>query len=75
MTSAEISPTPFGKDVAEAKKSTMLQLTNIDAFYGPSQVLHSVSLEVNQGEIVCLLGVNRLASRIFRGKSSDGSVI
>ena len=26
-------------------------------------------------EIVCSLGVNRLISRIFRGKSSDGSVI
>ena len=26
-------------------------------------------------EIVCSLGVNRLVSRIFRGKSSDGSVI
>ena len=58
MTSAEISPTPYGEDVAEAKKSTMLQLNAIDTFYGPSQVLHSVSLEVNQGEIVCLLGAN-----------------
>src|SRR5579872_3262352 len=58
MTSADISPTPYGKDVAEAQKSTMLQLTDIDTFYGPSQVLRSVSLEVNQGEIVCLLGAN-----------------
>jgi branched-chain amino acid transport system ATP-binding protein len=38
--------------------STMLQLVDVDAYYGPSQVLHSVSLEVNQGEIVCLLGAN-----------------
>ncbi len=58
MTNAEISPTPYGEDVAEAKKSTMLQLNAIDTFYGPSQVLHNVSLEVNQGEIVCLLGAN-----------------
>src|SRR5947209_8637884 len=58
MTSADISPTPYGQDVAEAKKSTMLRLTDIDTFYGPSQVLHSVSLEVNKGEIVCLLGAN-----------------
>lgn len=36
----------------------MLKLTDIDTYYGPSQVLHSVSLEVNQGEIVCLLGAN-----------------
>jgi len=34
----------------------MLRLTNVDTYYGPSQVLKHVSLEVNQGEIVCLLG-------------------
>jgi branched-chain amino acid transport system ATP-binding protein len=38
--------------------STMLRLENIDTYYGPSQVLHNVSLEVNKGEIVCLLGAN-----------------
>lgn len=36
----------------------MLKLTDIDTYYGPSQVLHNVSLEVNKGEIVCLLGAN-----------------
>ncbi|HEY3993466.1 MAG TPA: ABC transporter ATP-binding protein [Ktedonobacteraceae bacterium] len=36
----------------------MLKLTNIDTYYGPSQVLHGISLEVNSGEIVCLLGAN-----------------
>ncbi len=36
----------------------MLKLTNVDTYYGPSQVLHNVSLEVNKGEIVCLLGAN-----------------
>lgn len=36
----------------------MLKLVDVDTFYGPSQVLHSVSLEVNRGEIVCLLGAN-----------------
>jgi len=36
----------------------MLRLENIDTYYGPSQVLHNVSLEVNKGEIVCLLGAN-----------------
>ena len=36
----------------------MLQLENVDTFYGPSQVLKSVSLTVNQGEIVVLLGAN-----------------
>ncbi len=36
----------------------MLKLKDVDTYYGPSQVLHSVSLEVNRGEIVCLLGAN-----------------
>src|SRR5690348_13335376 len=40
------------------KRLSMLKLTDVDTYYGPSQVLHSVSLEVNQGEIVCLLGAN-----------------
>jgi branched-chain amino acid transport system ATP-binding protein len=36
----------------------MLELQGVDTFYGPSQVLTDVSLKVNQGEIVCLLGAN-----------------
>jgi branched-chain amino acid transport system ATP-binding protein len=36
----------------------MLRLNNVNTFYGPSQVLNNVSLEVNKGEIVCLLGAN-----------------
>lgn len=38
--------------------STMLRLASVNTYYGPSQVLHNVSLEVNKGEIVCLLGAN-----------------
>jgi branched-chain amino acid transport system ATP-binding protein len=38
--------------------SEMLRLIDVNTFYGPSQVLHKVSLEVNKGEIVCLLGAN-----------------
>ncbi len=36
----------------------MLQLTDVDTFYGPSHILQKVSLQVNKGEIVCLLGAN-----------------
>jgi branched-chain amino acid transport system ATP-binding protein len=36
----------------------MLRLENINTYYGPSHVLQNVSLEVKQGEIVCLLGAN-----------------
>ncbi|MBX3587518.1 MAG: ABC transporter ATP-binding protein [Ramlibacter sp.] len=36
----------------------MLQIDNLHAFYGKSHVLHGVSFNVNQGEIVALLGRN-----------------
>ncbi len=38
--------------------TAVLQLNNVNTFYGPSHVLQDVSLEVNKGEIVCLLGAN-----------------
>ena len=36
----------------------MLRVDNIHTFYGLSHILFGVSLEVTQGEIVCLLGRN-----------------
>jgi branched-chain amino acid transport system ATP-binding protein len=36
----------------------MLALENVNAFYGDSHILHGVSLAVNEGEVVCLLGRN-----------------
>jgi len=36
----------------------MLELENINAYYGDSHILHGVSLSVRDGEIVCLLGRN-----------------
>ncbi len=38
--------------------SPLLQLIDVDTYYGPSHVLQKISLEVNRGEIVCLLGAN-----------------
>lgn len=38
--------------------TAVLQLNDVNTFYGPSHVLQDVSLEVNKGEIVCLLGAN-----------------
>lgn len=38
--------------------SALLSLRGVDAGYGPSEVLQKVDLEVNEGEIVCLLGSN-----------------
>ncbi|MGN7614055.1 ABC transporter ATP-binding protein [Magnetococcales bacterium HHB-1] len=40
------------------KNSSLLRLQNIDAAYGPVQALRSVSLHVNAGEIVTLIGAN-----------------
>lgn len=36
----------------------MLKLENVSAHYGAIQALHNVSIEVNQGEIVTLIGAN-----------------
>ncbi len=38
--------------------AAVLQLNNVNTYYGPSHVLQDVTLEVNKGEIVCLLGAN-----------------
>jgi len=38
--------------------ATMLQLTNLHAFYGKSHILHGVDMRVGEGEIVSLLGRN-----------------
>jgi urea transport system ATP-binding protein len=36
----------------------LLDVQNIDTFYGASHILHSLSLTVDQGEIECILGRN-----------------
>ena len=36
----------------------MLKVENLQAYYGKSHVLHGVSFDVGQGEIVALLGRN-----------------
>ena len=47
----------------------LLELDSIDSFYGPVQVHQALSLEVGEGEIVCLLGGNA------SGKSTAMKVI
>ena len=36
----------------------MLQINNLSAFYGQAQALKDISLEINRGEIVTLIGAN-----------------
>jgi branched-chain amino acid transport system ATP-binding protein len=37
---------------------TLLELKEVDTNYGPVEVLRNVSVDINSGEIVCLLGPN-----------------
>jgi branched-chain amino acid transport system ATP-binding protein len=52
-----------------AGESHLLELQEIDAFYGSAQALNRVSLHVDEGEIVCLLGGNA------SGKSTTMKII
>ncbi len=58
MMDKDFSSTTSTQNVARETNSAMLRLDNVNTFYGPSQILHDVSLEVYPGEIVCLLGAN-----------------
>ena len=36
----------------------MLKLIGVETFYGKIKALHGVSMAVNKGQLVCLLGAN-----------------
>ncbi len=40
-------------------EKVMLSFDKVSAHYGKIQALHEVSLHINQGEIVTLIGANR----------------
>lgn len=58
MANENQSPATSTENAAARTGAAMLQLSGVNTFYGPSQVLHDVSIQVNRGEIVCLLGAN-----------------
>ena len=39
-------------------KTPVLEMRNVDKSFGPIDVLHEISLKVNEGEVLCLLGDN-----------------
>ena len=39
-------------------KKAILQLVNVNKSFGPIDVLHDITLQVNEGEVLCLLGDN-----------------
>lgn len=38
--------------------NSLLNVKNLEVYYGGIHALHSVSLKVNEGEIVCIVGSN-----------------
>ena len=45
----------------------MLKLVGVETFYGKVKALHGVSLEVLEGQLVCILGANGAGkSTIFK---------
>ena len=53
-----MSATPKGKRRQAGGDIPALQIHNLDFFYGTNQVLFDVNLEIEQGEMVALLGTN-----------------
>ena len=59
----------------------LLEFSNVNAFYGPVQALHEVSLYINEGEIVTLIGANGagkstlLMTLFAEPKASSGEIL
>lgn len=49
---------PEKEKVSRESRRPLLSLNKINTFYGKSHILHDVSLEVREKEVVCLLGRN-----------------
>ena len=58
----------------------MLEVVDVHSYYGKSHILHGVSLRLNEGELVCLLGRNgvgkstTLKSMMGLVKAREGSI-
>jgi branched-chain amino acid transport system ATP-binding protein len=63
------------------KGTALLEMRNVFSGYGPVRVLEDVTLDINKGEIVCLLGSNAagktttLKTILGMVKANDGQII
>jgi branched-chain amino acid transport system ATP-binding protein len=44
--------------MTDKSSALMLKVTDLQGYYGETQALHGINLEVREGEVVCLLGRN-----------------
>src|SRR5215207_4909327 len=58
VAAAAFQPCPCARARTSEGHRYMLKVENLNAWYGASHVLQDMSLEVNAGEIVCLIGRN-----------------
>jgi branched-chain amino acid transport system ATP-binding protein len=58
MQQAEMTEHSVAADGASAATPPALSITDLQAWYGESHILHNVNLTVNRGEVVTLLGRN-----------------
>lgn len=49
---------PIVADLSSGEVTKILEVREIDTFYGLSHILFKVSLEIDKGEVVCILGRN-----------------
>jgi ABC-type branched-subunit amino acid transport system ATPase component len=52
------TPPVAGRAAADAREAPVLRFDRVNAYYGKSHILHDVTLDVREGEIVALLGRN-----------------
>jgi len=58
MPDTAIAAAPANSPVEAATGGNILQIRNLEAWYGESHILHGINFDVNAGEVVTLLGRN-----------------